>query len=96
MKKEEDRMEEYLAEVVNRLMDTEGALEATLIYCKTRKEVLVTDGKDFQYDQGRIDACVEMLDFVSGKISMQKLRKLMSTEKKQESEPRKEGMMDVI
>ena len=78
---EKEKVEEYLAEVVDRLFDAQLALEANSIYCKTRKEVLLSGGNHFDYDQGRIDAVEEVLKFARGEIRMKEVASLVTEEK---------------
>ena len=75
--KDIERIEVYLAEVVQRLTDTQKALEATLVYCRTRKEGLVGSGKKFDYDQGRIDTAMEVYRYATGEDNLQEIIDLM-------------------
>lgn len=89
MEEETKKVEEYLVETVNRLFDVTMALEANLIYCKTRKEALLNNGKGFEYDQGRIDAVTEVLKFASGEVKMQDVVEVMDqVQAKQKEEKR--------
>ena len=89
-----EAIENYLVEVVDRLVDTEAALQATIMYCKSRKELLISGGKRFDYDVGRIDTCDEILSFVRGESSMREIMDLVK-EEKTKIKPIKEGM-DVV
>ena len=76
-KEDVERIEAYLAEVVQRLTDTQKAFEATLVYCRTRKESLLNAGKKFDYDQGRIDTAMEIYRYATGEDNLQEIIDLM-------------------
>lgn len=93
--KETGKIESYLAEVTKRLFDTEKALMATLVFCKARKEMLISSGKTHDYDQGRIDGAVEILKYASGEDDLEEIISIIMEQQKSASKVPVQGM-DVV
>lgn len=77
---ESDKVETYLAEVTKRLFDTQRALEGALVFCRSRKSVLITEGKGFDYDQGSIDIAMEIYRYATGEDDLQEIIDLMENQ----------------
>ena len=69
--KEKERVENYLADVVKRLMDVTGSLEALYVVVTHEKRALIQNGQAFAYQQGILDVVTELRDYATGKRDLQ-------------------------
>ena len=84
-------VQNYLTEVVERLMDVEAALNGAKTGASIEKGSLIRVGRDSRYQQGIIDVCDEIMRYATGEESLKiaieevlKARKqMMEAEQKQ-------------
>lgn len=67
---ETKKIEEYLAEVVERLSDVVTAMEAGKMGAELEKADLTRVGRGFAYQQGIIDFSRELLKYATGELSL--------------------------
>ena len=70
-KKELEKVEAYLAEVVGCLMDVRMALEGASMGAGMEKANLIRVGRSFGYQQGILDVCEELSKYASGERNLQ-------------------------
>ena len=68
----QDKVEDYLADVVTRLFSVTESLYALKHSVNYEKMELITQGKPFAYQQGILDVVTELFDYASGKRDLQK------------------------
>ena len=92
---ENERVESYLVEVVNRLMDTQMVLESIQVTTNYEKQGLIKEGKSFIYQQAMIDLAREIHRYATGiedlKTVMAEIKEQMKSNNKKAKDP-----MDVI
>ena len=67
---ETEKVEEYLAEVVERLFDVVTAMEAGKMGAEIEKADLTRVGRGFAYQQGIIDFSREVLKYATGELNL--------------------------
>ena len=65
-KVEADKVEEYLATVVNRLFAIQKVVNGLRAGVSEERIKLVREGKPFAYQQGVLDLAMDIADYVSG------------------------------
>lgn len=65
-----ETVEQYLADVVNRLIDVITSLEALKETCNMEKMDLIRHGQIFAYQQGILDVVTELLVYAKGERSL--------------------------
>lgn len=83
---EEEKVEKYLAEVADRLFDTQAFIQALKRGITIDKNVLVRNGRSFAYQQGILDVIEEFDAYATGKRSFQEDTKQILSEMAKESE----------
>lgn len=68
---EKEKIEEYLVEVTNRLLDTQTFMEALKHTVTSDKTVLIRNGQSFAYQQGILDILDELKVYASGDRNFQ-------------------------
>ena len=66
MQKEDKKIEEYLAEVVERLFSVTESFDALLYVVNVEKRKLFSQGQSFAYQQGILDVVTELRDYAAG------------------------------
>lgn len=74
---EEEKVEEYLAELCGRLFDTQHALEAIQSHAQMEKGNLLGSGADFRYQQAIIDIATELYRYATGEDNLQEVMEKM-------------------
>jgi len=67
---EKKLVEEYLADVVERLFDVTKSLEALNATCNVEKIDLIRHGQSFAYQQGILDVTRELLEYAVGERNL--------------------------
>ena len=92
---ENEKIEAYLVEVVNRLMDTQMVLESIQITANYEKQGLIKEGKGFIYQQAMVDLATEIHRYATGiedlQTVMAEIKEQMKSNNKKAKDP-----MDVI
>ena len=82
-KKEEEKIEQYLVDVVDCLVDVRMVLNGAKMSASIEKGDLIRVGRDFSYQQGIIDVCEELSKYASGEVSLQdSIMKLLEAKQK--------------
>ena len=90
-----DRIETYLVEVVDRLMDTQMVLENVQIAANIEKQRMVREGVDFRYQQALLDIATELYRYATGQDNLKEIINQIKEQVKSANTERVEGM-DVV
>ena len=80
---EKEKIEQYLVDVVGRLMDVQEAFSAIEVHAYMEKIALIKDGKDFRYQQAIIDIVSEIRKYATGEVDLHKIMDEMIATQKQ-------------
>lgn len=75
-----DTVQKYLTDLLGRHLDTEYIVEMLSYNAASEKNKLVTEGKDFVYQQATIDFALILRDFLSGKRKFSDFLKIAKEE----------------
>lgn len=70
-------VQNYLAEVVDRLCDVTQVLDGMILSANTDKAALIRIGHDFRYQQAMLDFAEQLKKFATGEENLQKIIKEM-------------------
>ena len=90
-----DKIETYLVEVVDRLMDTQMVLENVQIAANIEKQRMVREGVDFRYQQALLDIAAELYRYATGQDNLREIINQIKEQVKSANTERVEGM-DVV
>lgn len=93
MEKEKIKIEEYLAEVTERLFSVTESFDVLLHAVNHEKRDLIMHGQSFAYQQGILDVVTELNDYAEGKRNLKKDKEEITRTILEEAEEGREEMM---